>query len=251
LAIVWGLAQANTGGWTDPEVATALMTGILLALAFVAWELRTPQPMIPMRLFRSRRFSAANAACFLFTGALYGTLFFMAQFLQTAQGLGPLATGVRLLPWTATLFVVAPIAGRLINRVGERPLIVFGLVLQALGMLWLVRIAAPDTAFVELIAPFVITGAGVSMAMPAAQNAVLSSVRPTEIGKSSGTYNMLRFLGGAFGLALSATVFAAHGGFGSPELFSAGFVSAVGVSATLSLGGAAAGLLISNRAATL
>lgn len=250
LAVAWGLARANAAAWTSPEVVSALAAGVVLGVGFVAWELRASQPMIPMRLFSSRAFSAANLACFLFTGALYGTLFFIAQFLQTAQGLGPLAAGVRLLPWTATLFFIAPVAGRLVNRVGERPLIVIGLVLQAIGMLWLGRVAAPETPFVELIAPFIITGAGISMAMPAAQNAVLSSVAPLEIGKASGTYNMLRFLGGAFGLALSASVFAAHGGFGSPESFSAGFVSAIGLSAALSIAGAAAGLLVARPLAS-
>jgi hypothetical protein len=150
--------------------------------------------MIPMRLFGSRAFSAANAACFLFTAALYGALFFNAQFLQTAQGFTPLAAGLRLLPWTATLFVFAPLAGRLVSRVGERPLILVGLPMQAFGMSWLGRVASVDTGVLELAVPLVVAGAGVSLAMPVAQNAVLSAVGPTEIGKASGTYNMLYLL---------------------------------------------------------
>jgi EmrB/QacA subfamily drug resistance transporter len=251
LAAMWGLSRANVAGWTSLEVLAALAAGLVLGIAFVGWQLRTRQPMIPMRLFGSRAFSAANAACFLFTGALYGALFFNAQFLQTAQGFAPLAAGLRLLPWTATLFVFAPLAGRLVNRLGERPLIALGLVMQAVGMAWLGRIATPEMGFVELAVPLVLAGAGVSMAMPAAQNAVLSSVSPAEIGKASGTYNMLRFLGGAFGIALSGTVFTASGGFGSPQLFSAGFASALGASALLSFAAAIAGLLVPPRAATL
>jgi MFS family permease len=103
-------------------------------------------------------------------------------------------------------------------------------------------IAAPDLAYANLVAPLIVAGAGVSMAMPAAQNAVLSAVAATEIGKASGTYNMFRFLGGVFGIALAVTVFAAVGHVGSPQAFSAGFAPAMGVAAVLSLLGAVAGL---------
>src|SRR5262249_11353242 len=123
------------------------------------------------------------------------------------------APGCGCSPWTATLFVVAPIAGALVNRVGERSLIVFGLVLQAGGMAWIALIAAPALADATLVAPLVVAGAGVSMAMPAAQNAVLSSVAQTEIGKASGTFNMLRFLGGVSGIAIAVAVFAGSGSF--------------------------------------
>ena len=244
LGIVWGLARANSAGWSSAEVESALVVGLLLAVSFVVWETRARTPMIPMRLFGRPALSAGLLSAVLFTAALYGTLFFIAQFLQTGQGYGPLGAGVRLLPWTATLFFVAPVAGRLVNRFGERPLIVIGLVAQAIGMAWIARIALPEVAYADLILPFILAGAGVSMAMPAAQNAVISSVAPHEIGKASGTYNMLRFLGGAIGLAISASVFAAVGGFGSAQQFSAGFMAAVNVSAALSLLGACAGLFI-------
>jgi EmrB/QacA subfamily drug resistance transporter len=252
LGLVWGLMRGNNAGWTNPEIAAALVAAFLMAVAFVAWELRAGAPMLPMRLFRSRAFSSGNTASFLYSASLYGTLFFMAQFLQTAQGRGPLGAGLRLLPWTATLFVFAPIAGALVNRMGERSLIVFGLVLQAVGMAWIALIAAPDLAYATLVAPLIIAGAGVSMAMPAAQNAVLSSVAQTEIGKASGTFNMLRFLGGVSGIAIAVAVFACSGSFDSPQAFSAGFAAAIGVSAVLSLLGAVAGMWQpARRAATL
>jgi MFS family permease len=206
--------------------------------------------MIPMRLFQSRAFAAANTACFLFTAALFGTLFFVTQFLQSAQGYTPLQVGLRLLPWTATLFLVAPAAGRLVNHFGERRLIVVGLLLQTLGFAWLRSVATPDVAYVNLVVPFVVAGSGVSMAMPATQNAVLSAVTPAEIGTASGIYNTLRFLGGAFGIAVSATAFAASGGFGSPQAFTMGFATAIGVSALLSFVGALAGACVPARGRT-
>jgi EmrB/QacA subfamily drug resistance transporter len=242
LGVVWALMRGNDAGWTSPEVIAALVAGALLAPAFVAWELRARAPMVPMRLFGSRAFASGNAACFLYSASLYGTVFFMAQFLQTAQGHGPLGAGLRLLPWTATLFVVAPLSGALVNRIGERTLITGGLILQAIGMAWVALIAAPDLPYITLVAPLVLAGAGISMAMPAAQNAVLNSVAQTEIGKASGTFNMFRFLGGVCGIAIAVAVFAAVGSFDSPRAFTAGFVPAIVVAAVLSLAGAVAGI---------
>jgi EmrB/QacA subfamily drug resistance transporter len=242
LGVVWGLVRGNNAGWGSSEVVSALVAGIVLAVAFVAWEVRAREPMVPMRLFRSRAFSSGNAVGFLLWGPVQGTLFFMAQFLQTAQGHGPLGAGLRLLPWTATLFVIAPLAGALVKRTGERPLIVVGLFLQAVGMAWIGRIAAPDLPYTTLVAPLIVAGAGASMAIPATQNAVLSSVAATEIGKASGTFNTLRFLGAVFGIAILAAVFARTGSFGSAQAFSAGFAPAIGVSAALSLLGAVAGM---------
>jgi len=134
-------------------------------------------------------------------------LFLLPQFLQASLGYGPFDAGLRLLPWTATLFVTAPIAGAVVNKAGERPLIVIGLLMQTLGLGWIAVIVSPELAYSNLIAPLVLAGIGVSMAMPAAQNAILSSVAATEIGKASGVFNMGRFLGGMFGIAALVAVF--------------------------------------------
>jgi EmrB/QacA subfamily drug resistance transporter len=239
---VWGLMRGNSAGWTDPEVVTTLLAGLLLAVGFVAFELRARAPMLPMRFFRARAFSSGIAASLLFYAAMYGVLFFIAQFLQTAQGHGPLGAGLRMVPWTATLFVFAPLGGRLVNRLGERRLVVGGLLLQAAGMAWIALIATPEVAYVRLAAPMILAGAGVSLAMPAAQNAVMGSVAAAEVGMASGAFNMFRFLGGAFGIAILVAVFDRTGSFGSPQAFSGGFAAAVGVAAALSAAGALAGL---------
>jgi EmrB/QacA subfamily drug resistance transporter len=244
LGLVWGLVRGNSAGWESAEVVGALVAGVLLAAAFVAWELRAREPMLPMGLFRARAFSSGNAANFLMLASLFGAVFFMAQFLQTAQGYGPLGAGLRLLPWTATLFTVAPIAGALVERVGERLLVTLGLSLQALGMGWIAVIAAPHMEYASLIPPLIVAGCGVSMAMPASQNVVINAVAADAIGKASGILNMGRQLGGAFGIAILVAVFAGAGGYGSAQAFSDGFAPALAVSAALSLGGAlcAAGL---------
>jgi MFS family permease len=246
LAAIWGLMRAAAAGWSDPRVAAALAIGALLTLAFVAFERRGRAPMIPMRLFASRAFAAGNAAGFALYASMYGVVFFLPQFL-TAQGNDPLGAGLRLLPWTATLFVFAPLGGIWVNRVGERPLIAAGLTLQAIGFAWIALVAGPDLAYGWLVAPLILAGAGVSMAMPAAQNAVLGAVAPADIGKAAGTFNMLRYLGGAFGIALLSAAFTAHGGFGSVAAFSAGFAWSMGAAASLSLLGALAGLSLPRR----
>ena len=154
---------------------------------------------------------------------------------------------MRLLPWTATLFVFAPIGGGLVNRLGERSLVAAGLGLQAVGMAWIALTATPGLAYINLIAPLILAGAGVSIAMPAVQNAVLGAVAPSEIGKASGTFNMARFLGGVFGVAVQVAAFAATGSFGSPQAFSVGFLPAIGVAAAMSLMGAIAGVWLPGR----
>jgi EmrB/QacA subfamily drug resistance transporter len=251
LGLVWGLVRGNSVGWGSLEVVGALVAGALLTMAFVVWELRAREPMLPMRLFRSRAFSAGNAASFLLTSSLFGAVFFMAQFLQTGLGYGPLGAGLRLLSWTVTLSLCAPIAGALVDRVGARPFIVVGLLLQGAGMGWIALIAEPGLAYGRLIAPLVIAGCGVSMALPAMQSAVVSAVDPQAIGKAAGVNSMMRQLGGVFGIAILVAVFAGAGGYASAQAFSDGFAPAIGVSAGLALvGSLVATALPGRRAAT-
>ncbi|MEH2565514.1 DHA2 family efflux MFS transporter permease subunit [Bradyrhizobium sp. AZCC 2289] len=247
LALVWSLLRGNLVGWTSSEVMSALVAGLLFAIAFVAREWRAAEPMVPLRLFASRSFSAALSASFLFYAAMYGVLFLLPQFLQTTLGSGPFGAGLRLLPWTATLFVTAPIAGSVVNKFGERPLVVTGLLMQAIGFGWIAVIAMPGLAYSALVAPLILAGVGVSMAMPAAQNAILSSVAVTEMGKASGVFNMGRFLGGMFGIAALVAVFSARGAVDSAANFSTGFAAAMLVAAALSLAGALAGLCLPAR----
>ena len=173
--LVYGIMCGNAAGWTSSVAMTTLGIGVLFAVLFVGWEVRIQAPMVPMRFFRQRAFTFASVATFLFNSAMYGVLFLLPQFFQVAQGQGLLDAGLRLLPWTATLFVVAPLSGALINRLGERMLIGVGLALQAAAIAWISMIAAPDLAYSKFVLPLILAGSGVSLAMPAAQNAILSS----------------------------------------------------------------------------
>ena len=247
LGLVWGLVRGNSAGWGSGEVIATLVLGALLIAAFVAWELRAREPMLPLRLFRSRAFSASNAAMFFTFASLFSAVFFYAQFLQTGLGYGPLETGLRLMPWTATFITVAPAAGALADRIGERPLMVAGLTLEAAGMAWLALIAEPGMAYSDLLGPFVVGGVGVSMAIPAAQNSAVGSVAMDAIGKAAGTNSMMRELGGVFGIAVVVAVFAGAGSYASAEAFTDGFGPAIGVGAALALAGAVAGTALPSR----
>jgi EmrB/QacA subfamily drug resistance transporter len=227
--VVWALVRGNAAGWASTEVLGALVVGVVLIIGFVLWERRTPAPMLPMRFFRVRAFATANPANFAVFASLYGTLFFLAQYFQTVMGDGPLEAGLRLMPWTATLMICAPIAGRLSDTFGERNFVVGGLLLQTLGMGWITLVADTDTGYLELLPALVVGGIGLTMAMPAAQKAVVGAVQPQEIGQASGAFMMLRILGGVFGVAVSVAVFAGLGGYSSPAEFSSGFTGAMGV----------------------
>ncbi|HKX09094.1 MAG TPA: DHA2 family efflux MFS transporter permease subunit [Stellaceae bacterium] len=249
LALVWALMRGNRLGWTHAEVVGSLVSAVVLAIGFIARERQAREPMVPLRLFRSRAFTAGILASFLFYAGMYGVLFLLPQFLQTAQGHGALGVGLRLLPWTAPLFVFAPLGGSLVNRLGERALVVTGVLLQGVCLAWIGLVADPALPFVQLAAPLLISGAGVSAAMPAVQNAILGAVARSEIGKASGIFNMVRFLGGTFGVAMVVAVFSSKGGIGSPEAFTAGFVPALAIAALLSLLSALAGMALPGRRA--
>src|SRR5205823_10478865 len=151
--IVWGLVRGNSVGWGTAEIVGALVAGFALLAAFVAWELRTDHPMLPMRFFRNRTFALANvASLFMFFG-MFGSIFLLAQFFQTVQGYSPLQSGLRILPWTAMPIVVAPIACALSDRTGGRPLRAVGLGRPAAGPAWTARVWTPTVASAALSGP--------------------------------------------------------------------------------------------------
>jgi EmrB/QacA subfamily drug resistance transporter len=247
LGIVWGLVRGNAVGWSSPEIVGALTVGAILTAAFVLWELRAPAPMLPMRFFRSRAFTAANiASLFMFFG-MFGAIFLLAQFLQTVQGYGPLDAGLRILPWTAMPIFIAPIAGALSDRIGGRPLMATGLALQAIGLGWLAAVSTPTVPYAELVPAFVISGVGMALFFAPVANVVLSAVLPREEGQASGANNAIRELGGVFGVAVLASVFSSYGGYESGQAFVDGLVPAVWVGAVVVSLGAVAALFIPRK----
>jgi EmrB/QacA subfamily drug resistance transporter len=250
LALVWGLVRGNAVGWGSVEVVATLVLGVAFAIAFVLIEQRVREPMLPIALFRARPFAAGNAAMFFLWGSGLGGLFFIAQLLQNGLGYGPLDAGLRLMPWGAATIVVPALAGRLINRYGERPFIVGGMALHAIAFAWVAIAARAGLPYWELVAPLVLSGAGFAMASPATQSAVLTSVAVEHVGKASGALSMIRQLGGAFGVAVQVAVFAAAGSYASSHTFIAGVRPALGACAALALLGATAGTALRARSRT-
>lgn len=238
VAVAWALVRAGGSGWSDPKAIAAFCLGAVLLAGFVIREHRAAEPMLPLRLFRVRAFSAANATAFLMSGAIFSAAFLTSQYLQLGMGYSPLATGLRLLPWTATPVLVAPVAGALADRIGARPLLVTGLAMQAAGLAWVADIATAAGGYGRFVAPLIIAGAGISMALPTVATAALGAVPPADIGRASGVNNTFQRFGGAFGVAIAAAVFTAYGHLGSPASVVSGYRPALAVSAGLSLLGA-------------
>ncbi len=248
LGVVWGLVHGSQSGWTSGAVVLPLVGGALLLAAFVTWQARAAQPLLPPRLLRSRAFSAAVAAGFFLFATVNGSVFFMAQFLQTVLGHGPLAAGLLLVPWTATLILVAPVAGALSDRVGERLLVTGGLLLTAGGFAALALLASPEVSYWHVLAPLVVAGIGMSAAIPAVQVALIGAVDDTEVGKASGVNNTVQEFGGAFGVAVLVAAFtAAGGGYASAGAFSVGFAAAAAATAAFALTGAVAAAALPDR----
>jgi EmrB/QacA subfamily drug resistance transporter len=247
LGLVWGVIHGNGDGWSSPVIVAALAGGAALLGAFVIWELRAPAPMLPMRFFRNRAFAAANGASLLVYFGMFGSIFLLVQFFQTAQGYSPLKAGLLLLPWTAMELIVAPIAGALSDRIGGRPLLAAGLALQAVGLGWMAAVSTPTVGYGSLVGPFIVTGIGMAMFFAPVANVVLSAVRPEEEGKSSGANNAIREVGGVLGVAVLASIFARTGGYGTPEAFTDGLVPALWAGAAVVAVGAALALLIPRR----
>jgi EmrB/QacA subfamily drug resistance transporter len=247
LGVTWGLVRANAVGWGSVEVIATLLAGTALITTFLGWERRAASPMLPLGLFRARGFAGANAVGFFMYAGLFGALFLMAQLLQAALGYSALGAGIRLLPWTVPPMIIAPIAGALADRYGNRPFMVLGLALQAIGFAWIALIVAPGMGYAELGVAFTIAGAGTSFCFPTVANAVLGSVPQAEAGVASGTSSALRELGGVLGVTVLASVFARQGVYGSPRLFIDGFAQALWVGVGFSAFGILAALLTPGR----
>jgi EmrB/QacA subfamily drug resistance transporter len=223
VALVWALTRANDVGWASAEIVGSLVVGSLLVAAFVWWEHRAAQPMVPLRLFASRDFAIGNVTTYFLHGATFAAAFFVTQEFQLARAYSPLGTGLRLLPFFATPMVVSPLAGALSDRIGRRPIMVAGLMLQAIGYVWVAARGSLATTWIELDVALLVAGIGISMALPTVPTTVLDAVAPEEMGKASGINYMAQRFGTVFALAIASAVFAAHGHLGSPAAVTAGF----------------------------
>ncbi len=248
LGVVLGLVRANAHGWTSQGVLASFIVGAFGLAAFVAWEQRTANPMLPMRLFRSRSFSAVNVVAMFMSFGMFGSIFFLSQFLQVVQHYSPFAAGLRVLPWTGMPMVVAPVAAALAQRFGGRPVLSAGLALQATGLAWLALATSPGVGYGSLWMPFMVSGVGMALFFVPLASVVLSSVRPEEEGVASGANSAFREVGGVLGIAVLGAVFSARGGYTSGPAYVAGLRPAVWVGVAVVGAGAIVALMLPRQA---
>ncbi len=236
--LTWGLVQGGQNGWGTAETLTPLLVGTAMVAGLVWWERRASQPMIPLSLLTRAPFRSAVLTEFCMTASIFSAAFLTSQFFQFARSDSPVETGLRFLPWTAMPLLVAPIAGRLSDRVGARTLIVPGLLMQAIGLGWIVHLADTSASYASFVVPFVIAGVGISMALPCVPAAGLNAVPPELLGKAAGTLNTMQQFGAVFGVAVVTAVFNAHGSLATAATETHGYRAALTVSASASALGA-------------
>ncbi|MFI1534425.1 MFS transporter [Streptomyces anandii] len=248
--IVYGLVRGPSDGWTSALVLTGLFAGTALLTGFVLYGTRAKNPMLPMRLFRSRAFSGINAASMLMFLGMFGSIFLLSQYMQGVLGYSPTEAGLRMLPWTGMPMLVAPVAGILSDRIGGRPVVAAGLFFQAAGLAHLAWVATADASYGVQLPGLILSGIGMALFFAPASNLVMSSVRPAEQGIASGANNALREVGGALGVAIMSSIFSAQGGYESARAFVDGLrPSLVTGAAVVALAGVAALFIPARRRA--
>ncbi|MDH6488049.1 MFS transporter [Streptomyces sp. SAI-127] len=250
--IVYGLVRGPSDGWTDTVVLMALFAGAALLAAFVLYSTRAKNPMLPMRLFRSRAFSGINAASLLMFLGMFGSIFLLSQYMQGVLGYSPTEAGLRMLPWTGMPMLVAPIAGILSDRIGGRPVVATGLFFQAAGLAYMASVVTVDASYSAQLPGLILSGIGMALFFAPASNLVMSSVRSEEQGIASGANNALREVGGALGIAVMASIFSSQGGYESGQSFVDGLRPAlVTGAAVVAVAGVAALLIPSGKRGTV
>ena len=242
--VVYGLVQGNTRGWSSAQVLASFAAGALGLAAFAWWELRTAEPMLPLRLFGNRAFAAVNVTAMLFSFGMFGAVFFLSQFLQTVQGYSPLGAGLRILPWTGIIMVFAPVVGIMVERWGAKRLVVGGLLLQSAGLFWLALMLTTGTAYIDMDPAFVLAGLGMTLFFVPLASLVLGSVPTSLEGIASGTNSAFREVGGVFGIAVLGAVFSSSGSYATGQDYVNGLKPAILVGAVAVLLGTMAALVI-------
>lgn len=233
LAVVWAVVHGADDGWTSAPVLSGLLGGAALLAVFIAWERRTPAPMLPLRLFRSRAFRVSNITSFTFAVGVFGAIFLISQYFQVVRGYSPFESGLRTLPWTAAPMVVAPLAGLFVGRIGARTMLVAGQVMLAAALAWMATVSTVDAGYGSFIGAMVLGGVGMGLTFAPSATVVMASAAAEDRAMASGTNNTIREVGVAIGVAILASIFASHGSYASPQGFVDGLVPAVWTGAVI------------------
>jgi len=199
-ALVLALVEGNSWGWDSPAIIGLFAVSIASGVAFAFAEARSPEPMVDFRFFQSKSYLGANLVAFIVSFAMLAMFFFLALYMQNIKGYSPLQAGVRFLPSTAVIIIAGPIAGRLTDRVGPKPLMTAGLLTVAASLFWQGHLT-PDTSYGFLVGAFVLMGLGMGLVMSPMSTAAMNAVEPAKAGVASGILSMSRMVGGTFGVA--------------------------------------------------
>jgi EmrB/QacA subfamily drug resistance transporter len=204
-SLLFGIIEGPSKGWTDPLVVGAFVVAVVTLSMFMAWELHTTHPMLDLTVFKNPRFSAGSGTITIVFFAMFGSMLLMTQYWQLVHGYSPLEAGVRLLPYAATMMIVAPMSARFVERLGTKPIVLIGLSLVITGLLLLSTIAS-DSPYPVVIAYFMVMAAGMGMTMAPATEAVMGSLPRAKAGIGSAINDTTRQVGGALGVAVIGTI---------------------------------------------
>jgi EmrB/QacA subfamily drug resistance transporter len=209
-ALVLALVEGNTWHWGSPRELALLALATVALAAFAVVERRQPAPMVDFSFFRSRTFLGANIVAFIVSFAMLAMFFFMALYMQNVLHFSPLQAGLRFLPSTLMIVLIAPVAGRLADRIGPRPLITFGLLAVSAALLWQSRLTV-SSGYDALLPGFVLMGIGMAFVMSPMSTAAMNAVAQAKAGVASGILSMNRMVGGTFGVAVLGAMVATLG----------------------------------------
>jgi len=213
VALVDAVIEAPSRGWTAPRTLLELGIAAVGLAVFAVWELRMEDPLIDLRVFRYRAFTASSGAITLIFFALFGSLFVLTQYLQLVHGYSPFGAGVRAVPFAIAMGVLSPISADLVRHLGERTVISSGVALMGLGLLDLSRIGV-STGYGPMAVAIVIMGAGMGLVMAPASTTIMASVPASQAGAGSAINDTIREVGGSLGVAvvgsLTASLYARH-----------------------------------------
>jgi EmrB/QacA subfamily drug resistance transporter len=209
-SLVLALVEGNTWGWGSPGIVALLAVAVAGLAAFAITERRVRVPMVDFSFFRSRSFLGANIVAFIVSFSMLAMFFFLALYMQNVKGYSPLEAGVRFLPSTVVIIFVGPIAGRLTDRIGARPLITLGLLIVSASLLWQSFLQV-GTSYGFLVGAFVAMGFGMGLVMSPMSTAAMNAVEPAKAGVASGILSMSRMVGGTFGVAVLGALVSALG----------------------------------------
>jgi EmrB/QacA subfamily drug resistance transporter len=205
-ALVLALVEGNAWGWSSPEIVSLLVLAAVALVGFLFLEPRVREPMVDFHYFRSRTFLGANIVAFIVSFSMLAVFFFIALYMQNILGYTAVEAGIRFLPSTLMIVLVAPLAGRLTDRVGPRPLMVTGLTLTSIALFLQTRIDV-DTGYELLLPSFILLGIGIALVMSPMSTAAMNSVSADKAGVASGVLSMSRMVGGTFGVAAIGALF--------------------------------------------